>query len=263
MRPRRYAARSSAAEIFDSAVAENALAVVTLQDGHNWTSFKCRFLERDPQQRFFVLDFEPSDEQPLPALSAGQYAGISFRYRSRKILFASVVEAKGKYLRSNNATVAAIRYRWPDTLTELQRRAYYRTPIPPGVQLTAQVWPGGTAARKNPDFAHTPLHGTLADLSCGGGLIRITQAAPAWRENETLGLELHLADGRSPLLVDARYRGMRGDENGHPCIAIQFLGLEVSVDGRVTLQRLARCVQRFHRLGRTAGAIDNPFRVPE
>lgn len=263
MRPRRYAARNSAAEIFDSAVAENALAVVTLQEGHNWTSFKCRFLERDPQQRFFVLDYEPTDEQPLPALAPGQYAGVSFRYRSRKILFASVVEAKGKYLRSNSSTVAAVRYRWPDTLTELQRRAYYRTPIPPGVQLNAHAWPGGTAARKSTSDAAGVIQGTLADLSCGGGLIRVPQAPPAWRENETLGLELHLADGRSPLLVDARYRGTRTDENGHPCLAIQFLGLEVSVDGRVALQRLARCVQRFHRLGRTSGALDNPFRIPE
>jgi len=263
MRPRRYAARSSAAEIFDSAVAENALAVVSLQDGRGWTTFKCRFLERDPQQRFFVLDYEPTEEQPLPALSPGQYAGVSFRYRSRKILFASVVEAKGKYLRSNNSTVAAVRYRWPDTLTELQRRAYYRTPIPAGVQLTAHAWPGGVAARKSATDAPSAIQGALVDLSCGGGLIRAPQTPPSWRENETVGLELHLADGRAPLVVDARFRGMRTDDNGHPCLAIQFLGLEVSLDGRVALQRLARCVQRFHRLGRTSGALDNQFRVSD
>ena len=262
MRPRRYAARTSAAEIFDLAVSESALAVVTLQDGRAWTSFKCRFLERDPQQRFFVLDYEPADDQSLPALVPGQYTGVSFRHRSRKILFASVVEAKGKYVRSNNSTVAAVRYRWPETITELQRRAYYRTPIPPGVQLLANAWPGGTAAR-NAAAESAAIQGSLADLSCGGGLIRFAQAQPNWRENETIGVELHLADGRSPLAVDARYRGLRSDDTGHPCIAIQFLGLEVSVDGRVTLQRLARCVQRFHRLGRTSGALDNPFRISE
>lgn len=65
---------------------------------------------------------------------------------------------------------------------------------------------------------------------------------------QTIGVEMHLPDGRSPILVDARYRGARTDESGALNLALQFVGLELTVDGRLVLQRLANSVQRLHRL---------------
>jgi hypothetical protein len=79
-------------------------------------------------------------------------------------------------------------------------------------------------------------------------LIRLQgESAPAWQENATLGVELHLPDSRSPLVVDAYYRGARVDTQGHVCVAVQFVGLEIESDGRAALHRLARCVQKFNR----------------
>ncbi|MBN2447548.1 MAG: hypothetical protein JXO22_12520, partial [Phycisphaerae bacterium] len=94
MKPRRVVAPDEALAIFDLAVREHALAVVSIQDGPNWLTFKSRFLERDANRRFFVLDYQPQDVQSIPPLTPGQYAGLSFRHRSRKVMFSTVVEAR-------------------------------------------------------------------------------------------------------------------------------------------------------------------------
>lgn len=274
MRPRRLLACQDASEIFDQAVSESALAVLSLQDGDQWLTFKSRFLERDPNRRFIVLDYQAPGGEPLPPLIPGQYVGIGFRQRSRKILFASVVEAKGHYIIDEQNSVPAVRYRWPSNLTELQRRAYYRTPVPEGQHVRALLWPGGVAARTSGRSAPVVLHGELVNISCGGALVHLDQkpAGPAFHEDQTLGLELHLPDGRPPVLVDGCYRGARSGhaedgetghrpaETGSGDVAVQFVGLELSVDGRVTLQRLSNCVQRFHRQGLASDGRWSPGR---
>jgi c-di-GMP-binding flagellar brake protein YcgR len=235
--------------MFDEAVRQNALAVLTMHDNGDWHSFKSRFLERDSRHRFIVLDYQETHGTTPPVLSAGQYVGLSFRYKSRKIMFATVVEAKGRYLIDGKTGISAVRYRWPESMTELQRRAYYRTPVPHEVRILVNVWPGGVAARAAAQGAPLSVAtGEALDMSCGGTLVRLNQLeAPPWTHNQTLGVELHLPDGQPPLAVDAYYRGARHDQSSHLCAAVQFVGLELSLDGRGVLQRLARCVQRFHR----------------
>jgi c-di-GMP-binding flagellar brake protein YcgR len=250
MKPRRIISPEETWEVLDAGVRENALAVLAVQNDDQWLTFKSRFLERDPQRKFVVLDYAESGDRPPPPLAPGQYVGISFRHKSRKIMFASVVEARGKFVVGNQQSVAAVRYRWPDSLTELQRRAYHRTPVPAGTSLLVSAWPGGCAAWQAAQTRSLQIvNGQAIDISCGGTLIRINEPNPPdWREDLTLGVEIQLPDGRDPLLVDAYYRGARHSPDGALCLGLQFVGLELSFDGRAVLQRLARCVQRFHRL---------------
>jgi len=248
MRPRRILTAEETSAILDQAVQESALAVLTVHDDECWHTFKSRFLEHDSTRRFVVLDYQETHGTTPTPLASGQYVGISFRHKSRKVMFASVVEAKGQYLVDGQTSVPAVRYRWPESMTELQRRAYYRTPVPPGTRVLVNVWPGGVDAR-SPTQCNTlsVVTGEAVDVSCGGTLIRLNQVeAPSWADSQTLGVELHLPDG-PPLLVDAYYRGTRHDHGNHLCAAVQFVGLELSPVGRNLLQRLARCVQKFHR----------------
>jgi c-di-GMP-binding flagellar brake protein YcgR len=259
MRLRRTVTPSDAAALFDRAVGERALAVLTLQSGSDWQTFKARFLERDPQGRFFVLDYQPGKpDETLPVVEAGQYIGVSFRQRGRKILFATVVEAKGKFSLDEQNAVPALRFRWPDSLTELQRRAYHRTLVPASMGLVASMWRGGVGAR--PAAQGTALEvqgGRLHDLSCGGALVELHQPAPpSWSDDDTLGVELELPDGRPAASLDARYRGTRMQEGGTFHAAIQFVGLEMTAEGRQLLHRLANSVQRLHRRSLSAGRKD-------
>jgi len=253
-----------AAGIFEEAVREHALAVLSVRSGQSWLVFKSRFLECDPARAYFVLDYQPLDNDPLPELVPGQCVGVSFRHRNRKVLFDTVVEARGHYLLGDHLSVPAIRYRFPTTVTELQRRAYYRTPIPQTMSLLATVWPGGVTARNRiQGSALEVVSGTLVNISCGGALIRLNDSqTPGWSDDEFLGAEIHLSDGRPPVQVDARARGLRKGEFGSVCLAIQFLGLELSVEGRLALQRLAAAVQRIHRMALAAGNRDWPDRYP-
>lgn len=254
MKPRRILTPHETTEILDFAVRDNALAVLSIAEGESWHTAKCRFLERDPNRRFFVLEQPEPSEEPVN-LSLGQYIGVSFRYRSRKIMFATVVEAKGRFMIDGSSAVPAIRFRWPDSLTELQRRAYYRTPLPPGMTVPVSFWAGGCQARtRTQSQTLSVFNGDALDISCGGTLVRLSQTTPSeWVEDMTLGVEMHMPDGRPPLLIDAYFRGARKESSGEISAALQFVGLEVTVDGRQALQRLARCVQRFHRMTLTPG----------
>ncbi len=255
MKPRLLIEPADARTIFDRAVQEHSLAVLTLQDGPEWLSFKSRFLERDARGRSFVLDYQAVDDVQLPILDPGQCIGVSFRQRSHKVLFATVVEAHGHFALDDQTSVPAVRYRWPETMTELQRRAYYRTPVPEDTSLIASLWPGGVAARARAQGGQVDIvTGYLQDLSCGGTLVRLhTNTHPSWRENQTVGLEMQLPDGRPPISLDAHYRGTRPDEDGNLSAALQFVGLELTVDGRLVLERLATSLQRLHRLTSAGG----------
>lgn len=243
MRPRKVLSTDDISQLLAEAVHDRALAVVTVHTGSDWVTFKSRFLERDETRHFFVLDHVPH-EQPLPQLAVGQYVGISFRQRSRKVLFSTIVEARGQFVVDPNTNIAAIRYRWPDTLTELQRRVYMRTPVPADVSLPAQVWTGGRESRTG-----APVTGELDNLSCGGAFIRMPTVPADWADGQHMSVEVDLGDGREPLRADARYRGSRSDPVGVSGVAVQFIGLEMTADGRLGLQRIARCVQKLHARG--------------
>ena len=251
MRPRRVITPDDTAIIFDDAVHERALALLSLQDDSDWRSFKARFLERDPAGNFFVLDYHSVTGDPLPELSPGQCVGVSFRHRNRKVLFATVVEARGHFMLEDRAGISAVRYRWPETLIELQRRSYYRTPIPENMNLLVSMWTGGPTARNSAQSSTLEVvNGALVNLSCGGALVRINQAEPPyWHDDETIGVEIQLSDGKAPLLLSAYARGARHDELGQLCVAIQFIGLELSMEGRLALQRVAGFIQKLHRRG--------------
>lgn len=255
MRPRHVVTPRAASEIFDRAVEERALAVLTLQDGADWQTFKSRFLERDARGRFFVLDYEPADDEPLPVVAPGQYVGVAFRQKGHKLLFSTVVEAKGHFVLDDDTSVPAVRYRWPDSLTEMQRRAYFRTPVPEGTHLFAKLWSGGVSAHTGARTAPLQVFsGNLADLSCGGTLISLHATTPPdWPDEQTIGLEIQLPDGRAPILVDGRYRGVRTEDSGVCSAAVQFVGLEMTPEGHTALQRLANSVQRLHRMNLAGG----------
>ncbi|MGE3181656.1 MAG: flagellar brake protein [Phycisphaerae bacterium] len=258
MKTRRTLAARDSREMFDLAVQDRALAVVSIHDNGVWESFKVRFLERDPRGEFFVLDHQSQTDSPLPELVPGRFAGVSFRHRSRKVLFSTMVQARGHFVLDKDTSVPAIRYRWPESVTELQRRSYYRTPVPESQVLTANIWPHTIATNCAPSpIRDAEYSGQLLDLSCGGTFIRLNQSdAPTWIENSTVGVELELGDNRPPLRVDARFRGVREDKFGQPGVAVQFIGLELTVEGRLALQRLANTVQRYHRLAMMAGSND-------
>ncbi len=259
MRPRRLLVPRDTNEIFEQAVRERALAILTFQVGNEWQTFKSRFLEVDPRGRFFVLDYQQVTDTPLPPVAPGQYMGISFRHKNRKILFATVIEAKGHYVLEDKTTVPAVRYRWPNSLTELQRRAYHRTEVPEDAKLMATLWLGGLTTRPAVQSSEVEsVSGELADISCGGAMVRLHNTRPpAWSEDDLLGVELQLPDHRTPVQVNARFRGLRQEPNEKLGLAVQFLGLEVAADGRAVLQRLAATVQRFYRQNAGAGRRDS------
>lgn len=244
MRPRRILTIEETTRIIDHAVRERALCVLSVQNDWGWHTFKSHMLERSSDRKWIVLDYQKTHGCEPPPLVPGQYLSVSFRHKSRKVMFVTVVEALGQF-RTGSRSIPAVRYRWPETLMELQRRAYHRTPIPNEMELPVRLWAGG-AARHLPDDA--VLSGQALDLSCGGMLVQLDEAAePQWSENQTLGVELSLPDGAPPLLVDAHFRGLRPGRNGGTSVAVQFVGLEMAPEGRGALHRLANCLRQLHR----------------
>jgi hypothetical protein len=94
----------------------------------------------------------------------------------------------------------------------------------------------------------------VIDISCGGALVRPVGGRSDFREGDAVGTKLFLSDGKPPVEIEAKCRGRRKIEDGEMAIAVQFEDLFVAPDGRQVLERVAGCVQRFHRVASLSGS---------
>jgi c-di-GMP-binding flagellar brake protein YcgR len=153
---------------FDTAIAKNALAVVSVKKDDGWKVIKSRLLERDSACSCFVLDYQNVNDRPWVQLYKNDQVGISFRSQSKKVLFPSAVKAVGNF-RCNSGPIPAVSYCWPQRAMCLSRRSYYATEIPDDIEMAVKIY---NAQQQ------LVISGFLADLSCGGALIRCTSFDP-------------------------------------------------------------------------------------
>ena len=87
--------------------------------------------------------------------------------------------------------------RWPQAITELQRRAAYRTPVPAG-SFGGHQRARRMAARRSCRAAVSPFR-HAGQYFVKWRLVRLNQpAAIDWVEGELLGLEVSSATGKAP-----------------------------------------------------------------
>lgn len=230
----------------DEAVQRSEIAVLTMPTNGGWCVCKTRFLPamKAPDRVAVLYPTPESPDRPIPDVRAGQIIGVSFRRSHRKCVFTGVVVERDPCSVVHGSSVDVLSLQRPERIQELQRRAYYRAPVPPNLTIAVRVRPART------DDTRTPLWtARLADLSAGGMRVLVdTDAAPKFSDDDPVVVEFQPDPGGGLLTIDAIVRHGEPERNGSTAVGLQFVGLEATDAGRATLRRLARSVLRLRRL---------------
>jgi c-di-GMP-binding flagellar brake protein YcgR len=213
-----------------------------------WTTFRSRFLGFDRATGDVVVEYPAATERHLPEIVEGQMIGVSFRRAHKKCVFETSVGGRCFFSLRRGDDVPAIALLWPAAIYELQRRLYYRSPVPEGTTIPVKV--RRSHAPQGARDADRDFQGPLQDISAGGlGLVLSWPDYPRWESNARILAELSVEPGQEPLRVEGLLTYLE------PCqqevrMGIQFIGLETDLESRPVLEQIIGLASRFHQCER-------------
>ncbi len=260
-------------QILTEAADRQLQAVISHRLDSGWTTYKSRILQADSAGGFLILEHpRPAPGQIPPELAPGEKIGLAFRRGHKKCLCSVEIARLATFELPDGQSTAAVQIPWPDKLQEIQRRVYYRAAVPSGRRIEVRMWDGGIVDRDPAELQNAPHHtGLLQDISGGGCRVEIDAVRdPQLRAGDTVGIQFQPDPRSEPLRIDAVFRHVEQDpapspQGAHsagrapPCgigaasrskrsLGFQFVGLEMSTQGRGTLQALSRVVSTFLRI---------------
>lgn len=227
-------------QLLQEAITQRRFAVLTLSSTKGWRTIKCKFVSGSKGEQTLHAEIAAPDEQVgATYLKPGTELGVTFRVGHKRCMFGAVLVS----LETAGSGLTAV-LKWPDRIQHVRRRVFERVQVPGGNVVAVRFWqedePGDT------DSVRIVRHGQLEDLSAGGMRVRVANP-----DDVELGAVYRCAfapkAGKPSLLIDARMRHREAVEHGRASIGFQFIGLEVTTEGRRTFERLARVVSQFHR----------------
>ncbi|MGB9625672.1 MAG: flagellar brake protein [Phycisphaerae bacterium] len=238
-------------QALDEAVSRNVPIVLSVRDGVSWAVHKSRFLGSNRVAKRLYIECPPpaAPESPPPEVRRGEAVGVAFRRGHKKCVFTAVMLGQEDYGPDGGSPVPALALSWPDSLQELQRRAYYRVSVPPHKTVKVELWQGGAACRKKAGSAEWPSYtGRLMDLSAGGMcLVLPPNRNPRLDAGDAVGLEFQPEPGGPAFLLNGLVRYVDPAPDGATTVGLQFVGLEATVENRKVLQQLLRVVNQYYR----------------
>jgi len=251
-------------ESIQEAVAKSSPAVITVPLSSRWVTLKTRFESADPTAGVITLAWpRPEEGQPAPQLLAGQSVSLAFRRGHRKCICITTIAGVKEGPDGKSLLVA-----WPEALQAVQRRAYYRAPVPEGMSVPVRLWRGGRAQRRLVAVGRWPsVVGQLADISAGGMRVDVPAAQdPQLQVGEPVGVEFTPLREVGQLCLDANFRHCLPLPNGNVALGLQFVGLESSTAGRQILivlgQVSAEYLRRQHKLRLKGRRQQHSWRPP-
>jgi hypothetical protein len=131
---------------------------------------------------------------------------------------------------------------------------------------------GSPTSNAAPAEASPPVAGTVQSVpGAPNGMTAPRAGAADFRKGQFLGVRFTPMPYEIPLMFNAQIRNVlpTADHAGL-CLGLQIVGLEASEDGRQTLSRLAKVVDRYHQINQSEGRVPQTtvqaeatlFRIP-
>lgn len=231
-------------ELLNEAVSRQTPLTLDCRQKRGWVTVQSLFLGQDRASGDLVVRYPAVPAHLTPEFVEGQSLGLSFRRAHRKCVFETAVTGRCFYSSGPLDDVPALRLLWPTSVFELQRRLYYRTPVPENMSLPVQVWPWDAA----PDDSGygQPLRGQMVDLSAGGvSLIVEDRSRQYWMNDTRVGCSFTPAPGGEPLELYGHTRYLRPAPTGEYRLGVQFIGLEALQESRPKLEQILELTSRF------------------
>lgn len=183
-----------------------------------------------------MADHEHDDADPI---EPGQTVGVTFRSGHKKCMFSAQVISGRKAGKAESITLS-----WPTALKQLQRRAFEREAVPRGEVIPVRFWLDSESDHDH--VSRDVHHGQMENLSAGGmsvkasGLLELTEGA-------VYRCVFTPSAGSQAILVHAKLRHHEAIDRGRASLGFQFIGLEMTADGRRAVSRIARIVSGYQK----------------
>jgi c-di-GMP-binding flagellar brake protein YcgR len=208
-------------------------------------------LQADLANHLLILE-QPMHEpdQVPPELAPGEQVGVTFRRGHKKCMCSVTIQRMLDYMLPDGASVRAMEIPWPDQLQQMQRRLYYRAVVPMGRRIEVSLWEGDILANEPAELRQRPHHlGLLQDISAGGCRVVFDKSRdPLLHEGDTVGIQFQPDPRCEPIRIDAVFRHSEEFAQNKLSLGFQFVGLEMTAEGRHALQALSRIVSTFLRI---------------
>lgn len=232
-------------EILTEAVYRHACIVLNCRIADGWASFHSRLLGTTGEGRQLVAAYPTLDRLCPPEFAGGEQVSVALRRGHKRCLFRTIVIRQCRFSMTRSVHLPALVLAWPDAMYELQRRFYYRVPVPTGTQaavtLRRVVRSGG---------APESCDGMLVDISAGGVSVRMPMTESGWRRDQMVCCRIESLAGEPAIELPARICHSMPEQGGLR-VGLQFTELE-SDPARPEFAQVVRLCQHFQRLPQSA-----------
>ncbi len=227
------------------AISAHVPATVSCQLADGWATLKSRMLGLGGTGRQIVIEYPMPGANTPPEIVEGQNIGVSFRRGHKKYVFNTMVAARCRFA-VDGAETEAIRLAHPLIMFELQRRVFFRAPVPAHLSVPIEVWrttesdPNGTQSKR--------WTGKMVDISAGGVSVSLpTEADPDWPADAAVECAFSIEPETPALTISGRLKHVGRTENARVRLGVHFVGLEATAEGRETLGHVLRLIRRLQR----------------
>lgn len=187
-------------------------------------------------------------EKTLPVdIAVDQPVGISIQHEFNKYIFETVVV--GFESSVNESCGGIIVLELPREIERVQRRAYSRVDVPADLKVKALFWHRGYMDDRTEAPLDNYWQGHLVDLSVGGSQISIdVEQGANFRVGQLVGLQFTPMSYQKPILLEGQIRHLAENaEEKRLYVGVEFLGLEMSGQGRQKLRRIIDIVGEYEK----------------
>jgi c-di-GMP-binding flagellar brake protein YcgR len=236
------------AELLAEAVSRRSVAGISCKLTDGWASFKSCFLGIEDETRNLIIEYPAPKDLPPPEFTGGESIGISFRRGHRKCVFSTGLLGQCRFPISRGVEIPALKLLWPNQMYELQRRLFYRAPVPAQETIPVDI---RRIAASEKDTEARLYRGHMVDLSFGGLSLMFERGQhPRWDNDDMVACSFDV-DNEGSFSLDTRFRYCEQTSPEHMRLGLQFAGLETSTSGRELLDRLLVLCARFQQAERT------------
>ncbi len=213
---------------------------ITHRGDAGWSIFKGCFKSDSSTAQSPTLCICDIQKKPEEWPTENDVVGIAFRVGHKKCMFGAqfrrVESVSGNHLLSLS---------WPETIQQLQRRAYERVSPPPGVVVSVRFRPENSS--KEDSGRPVMRHGQLENLSAGGVQVSVSNRTEVDHDS-TYQVVFAPKSGSPSLVLETILKHCEEVENDRLLLGFQFIGLETTPNGHDLLERLAHAVASFKRM---------------
>jgi hypothetical protein len=233
-------------EAMEAAVREQATAIMTHLSRGKWHMTKVAIKHVAGDKLY--IEIAPR-EKPHPInIQLDQPVGMSLKLGYNKYIFDAVVLGFEPAIKE--ASGGTVVLTMPERAEKLQRRSFFRVPVPKCFNVKVLFWHRGYKDGANDVPFENYWQAKLLDISAGGMQIAVESSlAENFKPGQLVGLQFTPMPYEKPVLLEAQVRHTAPTfDGGELCMGLQIIGLEASVEGREVLAQLCGIVEQYHQI---------------